>query len=113
MERANQFQKKTVSVAFGAGDATKELVAAPGANKFISVTACHVFISTAAAQTFDIESGDGAVELMKFPASQAGNHKIESPAGFDLPVNTNLRYQPAGAGPAGVVLVEYFIDGVY
>lgn len=102
-----------VTVPFVAGDASKVLVAAPGAGKAINVVALNVSITVSAAQSVDIESAGGVVELIKTGISPAVNAQFsfKMPNGIRLPENTALSYVPSGAGNAGLVAVEYFIDG--
>jgi hypothetical protein len=109
------FIETTVTVPFVAGDASKTLVAAPGAGKFIMVTKVRVTITTSAAQSVDIESNAGAVELIKTPVSPAvgSQFSFESAHGIALPAATALVYQPSGAGNAGLVSVDYYIDGAF
>ena len=103
-------QPWSAAVAFATGDSSKTIKAAPGAGKALVVVQVAVYISTAAAQAFDIEETGGAVEVAKFAASAAGSHvgpRLEK--GIQLTANTALSYVPASAGPAGLVVAEGYI----
>lgn len=97
-------------VAFIAGDVSKVIKAAPGANKALVVTRWQVVITTSAAQTFNV--GDGTTNLASFAASVAVGPTTPSPSleeGVELLANTALSYLPAAAGPAGYVIAEGWI----
>lgn len=110
--RPSQQQLFTVEKTLGAADTTKELVAAPGVGRFIAVVTLQGTVLVSAAQAVDIESSDGAVELVKLPATPGlvGFSRMWV-AGFKLPENTSLRMQPAAAGPSAHCSVEYYIEG--
>jgi hypothetical protein len=99
-----------VCVAFVAGDASKVIKAAPGANKALVVTRCQTVITTAAAQAIGI--GDGTTTIQSHAASLAvGSNPSMIPLeeGVELAANTALSYTPAAAGPAGYIIAEGWI----
>ena len=97
-----------------AADASKAIQASPGVGYRLNITKLIINITTAAAQTFDVESVAGGVtELFKAPASlPVGNYIVmdsEGP-GVPLPENTGLSVVPAAAGVAGTFFAEGDIE---
>lgn len=110
--RPSQQQLLTAQNTLGAADATKELAAAPGAERILVIVTLQGSVIVSAAQLCDIESGDGAVELVKFGVSPGLGHFSRMwIGGYKLPPNTSLRIQPAAAGPSIHATVEYYIEG--
>lgn len=104
-ETAERFSFEVTALA---GDATKVLLAAK-ANRRPVVTYCHVIGLIAAAQAFDIQSSDGAVNVIRVGASLAVNAELfygPLVEGVVLPIGTGIRYQPAGAGPSVHIVCE-------
>lgn len=107
-----QIQPWSASVALAAGDATKELKAAPGAGKKLVVTKWFYRSTTSAAQIMTL--GDGTITLDTLPASITAGVSHEGPdldIGITLTANTALSITPAAAGPAGRIIVEGYILG--
>ena len=102
------------AILMGAADATKVLVAGqPG--RIFNVTGWLLSSVIAAAQAFDLESTDGAVELEKIAATWAVGSRVQSFdlwKGIALPVGTGLRLQPAAAGPSVLAIFEGYFTGV-
>lgn len=101
-----------VQVSFLAADASKTIIAAPGANKRIVVHRFDVSITTSGAQPFDLEDTSGTVELYKGGASLAVGTDIKRvfTEGFPLTINEAFIYKPAAAAPAGHIVVEYWVE---
>lgn len=105
-------QPWSAAVSFVAGDASKEIVAAPGAGKALVVTRVHLYLTTAAAQTFNLEDNNGTpISFSKFPASLAVGVYFgpDLEKGIQLTTNKNFQYKPAAAGPAGHIIAEGYI----
>ena len=81
----------------------------------ISNIGSYITIFTSAAQAVDIESSDGAVELIKAAASLAAGIQLHygSHHGIKLPDNTALVAQPVAAGVAALVTAEGYILGKF
>ena len=91
-------------IATGTGDT--ELVAAPGAGKKLVIQSLMVTITTAAAQTFNIEDdGGSAVVLFAAPASLAvGTYGVDcGPLGVPVTANTALQYDCGAAGVGATI----------
>lgn len=101
-----------VQVAFLAADASKTIVAAPGANKRIVVHRADMSITTSAAQAIDLEDTSGTVEVYKGGASLAVGTDVKRlfTEGMPLTINEAFIYKPAAAGPAGHIVCEYWIE---
>ena len=94
-------QTFSFSTPIGVGTGTTALVAAPTGGRQLVVQACTVAITTSAGQAFDIEDGNGTVEVFKAPASlAAGTYVVDAGVlGIALTANTSLRYTAtAGVG---------------
>lgn len=115
MPNPDQQQTFNVAVVLAAGDATKELVPTPGVDKRLVIRRVTFTIFTLAAQTVDVESSDGAVELIKAAASLAAGTQLffGSHLGLELPENTALRAQPSAAGVAALIAVEGYTIGKF
>lgn len=94
------------------GDATRALVAAPGAGLRLRIFSILATCVTAAAQIVDVGVDGGGVtqQVMSIPASGTTPTDYWSDEGFTLPANTALSAKPAAAGPAWQFLVEYTIE---
>lgn len=82
-------------------DGTTTLVPAPAAGQALMVQVLTVALTTSAAQAFDVESANGAVEVFKAPASLAvGTYGVDvGPVGVALPEAQALQYTAtAGVG---------------
>lgn len=113
MTQVAQYQLKTAEETLLAADATKVVVAAPGANKSIVIINLFVEVIVSAAQACDVEDGSGVEELVKLPATPGLiQRQLWFTRGYKLPANQSLRIQPAAAAPSVHVVVEYYIDGV-
>lgn len=89
------------STPIAVGTGTTTLVAAPGAGRNLVVQGLIVAVTTSAAQAFDIEDGDGTIEVFKAPSSLAAGVYAVDPGvlGVALTANTTLRYTAtAGVG---------------
>jgi hypothetical protein len=97
-----------------AADASKALVAAPGANKRIVVSKLNFQVITAAAQAVDVGQDGGGVtqQVLSLPASASGTGGVDLGDGFALPENVALTAKPAAAGPAIQFQVEYVIETI-
>lgn len=115
MGSPDEYQTFNKSVVLGAGDTTKEVQAAPGADQALYIRRITVTIFTSAAQSVDVESSDGAVELIKAAISLAAGTQLffGSRKGFKLPNNTALRVQPSAAGVAALVVAEGYTLGKF
>lgn len=102
----------SVAVVLAAADSTKVIKASPGAGSRLVVTKLLIVCATSAAQAVDIESGDGAVEIVTLPASFAAGATItfSGEEGVPLPPNTTLRAQPAAAGPKLSIVAEGYVE---
>lgn len=111
--RTQYNQPWTASVVLGAGDATKEIRAAPGVGNKLAVTRVTVTIITSAAQSLDIESSDGLVEVIKIGASPAAHVQFHygSNVGFEFAENVAMRAQPSAVGIAALIVAEGFTRG--
>jgi len=93
MRAKTQRQNWSANVQMLAADAGKAIQATPGVGYRLNVTRLIVIVTTPAAQTVDIESVGGAVELFKAPVSLPVGTYIavdsEGP-GIALPENTGL-----------------------
>jgi len=96
------------------GDATRVIVAAPGAGFRIVVTGYQWMSVVSAAQIVTLESSDAAVILGRFGASVpvGTSGRMDFGRGVALPANTALRFTPAAAGPSMFIFVEYFTEPV-
>lgn len=94
-------------------DATKTIIPSPGLGKKLYITHAHLTVLVSAAQTLDLESSDGAVEIIRLAASPAANSKqeVEFLQGFALPENTGLVVTPSAIGPSVHVAATGFISG--
>jgi hypothetical protein len=104
-ETAERFSAEVTCLA---ADATKVILAAKAGRRPV-VTYCHVIGMVLAAQAFDIQSSDGAVNIIRGGASLPVNAELfygPLVEGVVLPVGTGIRYQPAAAGPGVHVVVE-------
>jgi len=115
MPNPDQYQPFVKSVVLAAGDAVKEIEPAPGVGQALYIRRITVTIFTSAAQAVDIESSDGAVELIKAAASLAAGIQLHygSHHGIKLPDNTALVAQPVAAGVAALVTAEGYILGKF
>lgn len=115
MSNTDQNQPWVKSVVMSAADTTKEIMPAPGTDKALYVKRITITIFTSAAQAVDVESGDGALELIKAAASLAAGVQLHygSNQGIKLPNNTSLRAQPAAAGVAMLVCAEGYTLGSF
>lgn len=115
MGSPDEYQTFNKSVLLGAGDSTKEIQATPGADRALYIRRITFTVVTSAAQAVDVESSDGAVELIKSAASLAAGTQLffGSRKGFKLPDNTALRVQPAAAGVAALVVAEGYTLGKF
>lgn len=112
MPGSSYFQSSAAKQAtLGAGDASKTIIAAPGAGKKLVVTKIIATVVTVAAQTVDIEDTSGTVEVLKLPASAAGQYRAEFGHGMELTTNEALIIKPAAAGPAIHVSAEAYVVG--
>lgn len=114
MPLASQKQLRTAEVTMLAADASKEIVAAPGAGKKIVVHSIQGSILVSAAQACDIEDTSGTEELIRFAASPTAHMQFARKwdNGYPLTTNEALLIKPAAAGPSVHVTVEYWIDGI-
>jgi len=110
MPRIHNAALQSVSIRLAAADASKTLVAAPGAGKRLRIYRLVATIVTAAAQQIDVKSSGGAVVVASIPASASTPVIWESQNGLALTVNETLVAAPAAAGPAVQFLVEYAIE---
>lgn len=96
------------------GDATRTVIASPGAGQRIVVTAYQWMSVVAAAQIVTLESSDAAVVIGRFGASVpvGTSGRFDLGKGVPLPVNTSLRFTPAAAGPSMFIFVEYYTEPV-
>lgn len=115
MPKTEQLQHFNASVVLAVGDASKVIKAAPGAGKALVIRRVTVTIVTSAAQSFDVESVGGAVELIKTPTSPAAGAQFhfKSDSGFKLPDNTALSAVTSAAGNAALIVVEGYIVGAF
>lgn len=108
---SRQYFSGAVQIAAGAGATT--LQASPGTDRRLVVTDLTVFIGTTAAQTFDIESSDGTVELLKVTTASTAVGTVFDFSlfkGISLPLNNGLVYTPSAAGYAITVIFEGYIE---
>lgn len=101
-------ERFSVEVTALAGDATKVVLAAKAGRRAV-VTYCHVIGLVAAAQAFDVQSSDAAVNVVRAGASLAVNAELffgPMIEGVVLPIGTGIRYQPAAAGPSVHIVCE-------
>jgi len=112
MRDESQRQNFSVAVNILVGSGTTTIQASPGANARLVVTRMSVAITTSAAQSFDIESSGGTVELYKAPASLAVGLVFMGDMfqGVPLPVNEALQYTPSAAGVGATIWAEGWID---
>jgi len=113
MPNVDQNQPWNRSVVLGVADTTKEVMPAPGVGKALWIRRITVTVITSAAQSIDVESSDGAVELIKTPVSPVAGTQFffGSNTGFKLPDNTALRTQPSAAGNVALVVAEGYTLG--
>jgi len=99
----------------GAADNTKEIMPTPGVGNALYVTRITVTIITSAAQSVDVESSDGALELIKAAISLAAGVQLHygSNVGIKLPDNTALRAQPSAVGVAALICAEGYKLGKF
>lgn len=103
-----------VSTQLAVGDASKILVAAPGAGLAIRVFKIIPSVLTAAAQAIQVGVNAGGItqQLLAIAASVTLATIFDSDEGYRLPANTALSAVPAAAGPAVNFVVEYVIESV-
>lgn len=97
-----------------AADATKAIVAAPGAGKRLRIFSFLATVLTAAAQAVEIGHDGGGVtkQLAVMAASTSAPVRFDSDEGWPMDANTAFSVKPAAAGPAVQVYVEYTIEEV-
>lgn len=104
-------QTFSTAVSFVAGDATKTIVAAPGAAGTLFVTYLACTITTSAAQSVDFDNSS-TVDLIRLSASPTANIVYAvgpMDTGISLGANNPLQYTPAAAGNAGNCVAEGYI----
>lgn len=112
MALGDQLQIRTAQITLLGADATKVLVAAPGAGKRVRVLSLWWNVLVSAAQACDIEGSDGADELVKLPATPGLRHgDLAFTKGWLLGDNVGVRIQPAAAAPSVHAVIEYVIEG--
>lgn len=105
------FQPWAVEADLLAADTTRVVIAAAaGITRIVVTVNCTVL--TSAAQAVDVESSDGAVEVLRLPVSATGQHRLQLIHGIALPSGTGLRIQPVAAGPAVHCVAEGYTRGV-
>ena len=95
-----------------AAEASKALVAAPGAGRFIRVFRIIATVLTAAAQSVQVGVSGGTVNQQLIVLANSVTHPtyFESDEGVLLPENTALSAVASLAGPAVQFFVEYVIE---
>lgn len=96
------------------GEATKALVASPGAGYRLVIYRVIATVLTAAAQAVEVGVDTGTVAQQLFVIRASGVEPVywESEDGFDMPAATALSAKPAAAGPAVQFWVEYAIEAI-
>jgi hypothetical protein len=99
-----------VKVLMVAGDASKQLKAAPGVGKALVITKWSYRSTTSAAQAITLADGTSNLDVLE--ASIAVGTLKEGPKlemGVALATNAALTATPAAAGPAGIFIVEGYV----
>ncbi len=98
-----------------AADATKALIAAPGAGRRIVVFIVNYQVVTSAAQAVDVGVDAGGVtkQVLSLPASATGVGNVNlGNEGFALDENVALTAKPALAGPAIQFQIVYIVQKI-
>lgn len=96
-----------------AGDASRALIAAPGADKRLVILKINYQVITPAASAVDVGVSGGGVtkQVLSLPASASGSNGTNlGDIGFALDANTALTAVPAAAGPVIQFQVEYYVE---
>jgi hypothetical protein len=111
-------QRKVVISNLLVGEASKDILPAPGLRKRYSICGLHYTHVVSAAQTLDIQDTSGTpINVLKLPVSFAVGRATDwslpdSSPGIPLGVNLPLRFVVGAAGNAGSLIVEYYEEVV-